>query len=54
MKKIIDGKEYRLRQNTEGSTKKELEKLAKYGKEKKIISSYRIIKENGKLKLYVK
>ena len=54
MNKLFNGKEYRLRNNTNGSTKKQLEKLAKYGKEKGIITSYRIVKEDGAYKLYIR
>lgn len=53
MNKFFNGKEYRLRKNTDGATKKQLEKLAKYGKEKGHITSYRIVKEDGVYKLYI-
>lgn len=50
---FFNGKEYRLRKNTEGATKKQLEELARYGKEKGHITSYRIVKEDGRHKLYI-
>jgi hypothetical protein len=51
--KKIDGKVFRLRPNTDGSTRAELVKLAKYGIQKGHIKNYRIIKEDGRLRLYI-
>lgn len=53
MEKIFNGKKYKLRQNTEKATKKELKQLGEYGKSKNLISSYRIVKENGVYRLYI-